>query len=94
MARSNSAVLSLALLLAAAWQFMPAFVPSSVPRTVPQMSAAVAGVLAPVLASQPAMAASDENLPGWPFAIVFVVVFFAVFVVGNIIFPGKREVPN
>lgn len=41
------------------------------------------------MAVTPAYADSD-NLPAWPFVLVFLVLFFVVFVIPNTIFKGER----
>jgi len=87
MARSSF----LPLLLVAALFVVPAFVPCSAPRSVPNTAAASAAAgLLPLLVVQPAMAEDYMMPPSWPFLLVFGVLAFALLVVGNFIFPGKK----
>mmetsp|Transcript_20291 Transcript_20291/g.53239 ORF Transcript_20291/g.53239 Transcript_20291/m.53239 type:complete len:99 (+) Transcript_20291:89-385(+) len=88
------ALLALASVLAAAWVCAPAFVPAArgaaseaLPSAPGAAATAAAGLAVPLLSSQPAFAA--DSPPGWPYVIVFIGVFFAVFVLPNIVFKGK-----
>ena len=92
MARGASPVLAATLLaLAAACWVSAAFVPAagSAAKVAqpPAGAAIVAGAAAPLLASQPAFAA--DSPPGWPYALVFSVVFVGIFVIPNTIWKGK-----
>jgi len=50
-------------------------------------AAAAAGLALPALTSQPALAA--DSPPGWPYVVVFLGVFAAVFVLPNVVFKGR-----
>uniref|UniRef100_A0A7S2NC01 Photosystem II reaction center protein T n=1 Tax=Zooxanthella nutricula TaxID=1333877 RepID=A0A7S2NC01_9DINO len=64
--------------------------PPEIEEPRPQASAAWAGAAAPLLLAEPAFA---ENLspPGWPYLLVFLTVFAAVFVIPNTIFKGQER---
>eukprot|EP00930_Biecheleria_cincta_P060226 TRINITY_DN4590_c0_g2_i1.p1 TRINITY_DN4590_c0_g2~~TRINITY_DN4590_c0_g2_i1.p1 ORF type:complete len:100 (-),score=21.37 TRINITY_DN4590_c0_g2_i1:133-432(-) len=95
MARSSSAILSVAFVLVAAYLVAQAFVSPPVPRAAPDgltAAALAAGGALPLLASEPALAAQDRELPGaWPLVIVFIAGVSA-FVAPAIIL-GKRGAP-
>mmetsp|Transcript_122951 Transcript_122951/g.333905 ORF Transcript_122951/g.333905 Transcript_122951/m.333905 type:complete len:97 (+) Transcript_122951:113-403(+) len=85
--------LALAALLGAAWLgCVAAFVPAArgvakVAAAPPGAAAAAAGLALPALTSQPALAA--DSPPGWPYVVVFLGVFAAVFVLPNVVFKGR-----
>jgi len=95
MARRTSSILTglviVAALAAAAWVTSPAFVapPAAASRasTGGPVVVAAAGVL-PLLVAQPAFA-EQPTYPGLPYVIVFLGIFSAVFIIPNVLFPGK-----